>query len=595
MKAKIAGMVEEALGIAGNAAPAGELSVPDDAATQGHFSTNAAMRFAKERGMKPMDLAAEIAEKVRVSAPAGFFEKAEAAAPGFVNFWMSDDAWRMEFASIAVAVRRGAHGGSVYGTNDGMKGKAVMVEFTDPNPFKLFHIGHLMSNTIGESFARLYEAAGAKVIRANYQGDVGLHVAKAVWGMRRIGKVMPGEGDDIGLKMAFLGEAYAYGARAYEDGLETRGEIDALNEEIYAKKNDEVNGLYAAGRAWSLEYFEMLYARLGTKFERYYFESEMASPGLDVVDDGLGRGIFEKSDGAVVFPGEKYGLHTRVFVNSRGLPTYEAKELGLNKKKFEEYPLDLSVVVTGNEIVDYFRVLLAVMSLVLPPEVAERTRHMPHGMLRLPTGKMSSRTGDVITAEALLGQVKERLAEKVSERSALGEEERAAATEAIAVGAIKYSILKQNPGQDIVFDFEKSLSFEGDAGPYLQYAYARLRSILRKAREEFDSDVERAIANGIDGGAATGKIGTESELALIRRMAEFPDIVARAAARLAPSAVAAYCYKLAVAANKFYETTPILKDEDTERRAARLALASAAADILRTGLGLLGIVTLEKI
>ncbi len=575
----------------GGAVNDAEVVVPEgDPAKFGHFSTNAAMKFAKARGMAPMDLARAIAEKAAAAAaPEGFFEKVEAAAPGFVNFWVSDAAWRDELAAVAAAhdpmARAKAAGG--YG------GRTVMVEFTDPNPFKLFHIGHLMSNTIGESFARLYEAAGAKVIRANYQGDVGLHVAKAVWGMGTLKEVMPAENADIGLKMVFLGEAYARGAKAFEDEaqLEARGEIEALNEEIYAKRNPEVNALYAAGRAWSLEYFETVYARLGTKFDQYYFESEMASPGLDAVDAGLEKGVFEKSDGAVVFPGEKYGLHTRVFVNSRGLPTYETKELALNKKKFEEYAPDLSVIVTGNEVVDYFKVLLKAMALVLPPEVAERTRHVAHGMLRLPTGKMSSRTGDVITADALLAQVKERLREKVSERSTLGDDDREAVTEAIAVGAVKYSILKQNPGADIVFDFDKSLSFEGDAGPYLQYAYARLRSIARKAEEELGA----GTGDGSFAKDGLAKLATEHELALVRKIAEFPTVAAQAAARLAPSAVAAYAYKLAVAANKFYETTPILKDEEAARRAARLALAAEAARTLRAALDLLGMKVLERI
>ncbi len=574
-----------------------EVTVPEgDPAKFGHFSTNAAMRFAKTQGMKPMELAARIAEEARAAAPTGFFTKVEAAAPGFVNFWASDDAWREALASInagqdlATLIERPGS----FGRNHPYRGKTIMVEFTDPNPFKLFHIGHLMSNTIGESLARLYEAAGAKVVRANYQGDVGLHVAKAVWGMRQLKEVMPERDADIGLKMVFLGEAYARGAKAYEDdeNLEARGEIEALNEEIYAKRSDEVNALYAAGRAWSLKYFETVYARLGTKFDRYYFESDMASPGRDAVDAGLEKGIFRKSEGAIVFPGEDHGLHTRVFVNSRGLPTYEAKELALNKRKFEEFPsLDGSVIVTANEVNDYFKVLLKAMALVLPPEVAARTHHVGHGMLRLPTGKMSSRTGDVITADALLEQVKERLREKVSERSSLGPDDREAATEAIAVGAVKYSILKQNPGSAIVFDFEKSLSFEGDAGPYLQYAYARLRSIARKAEESLGAgtgggDLDR---EGLAG------LGTDEELALVRKLAEFPMVVAQAAARLAPNLVAAYTYKLAVAANKFYETTPILKDGSAPRRAARLALAAAAARTLHTALGLLGMQTLERI
>jgi arginyl-tRNA synthetase len=472
----------------------------------------------------------------------------------------------------------------VYGKNKNLAGKTVMVEFTDPNPFKLFHIGHLMSNTIGESFSRLYEATGAKVFRANYQGDVGLHVAKAVWGMEQTKKNMPGEHADLTEKMTFLGDAYATGSRAYDDesNLEARAGIDVLNEKIYSRSDATINELYDIGRKWSLEYFETVYARLGTKFDCYFFERDMVKEGLATVL--AHEDIFIKSEGATVFPGEKYGLHTRVFVSSRGLPTYEAKELGLNKKKFEEYSLDLSVIVTGNEVIDYFRVLLKAMELALPPEVAARTRHMPHGMLRLPTGKMSSRTGDVIAGESLLDKAKLALREKVSERSSLDDAEREAVTEAIAVGAIKYSILKQNPGQDIIFDFEKSLSFEGDSGPYLQYAYARLRSIIRKAGEERT-------------GAAVefAELDSEVELALMRKIFEFSDVVARAAESLTPNTVATYLHKLAVAANKFYETTPILKDENMKRRAARLALTNVAARTIASGLALLGIKAPEKI
>ena len=573
MKEKITTLLKGIIADDATAIPI-ELSVPDEPSF-GHYSTNVAMRLAKAQGKKPMELATELATKIAAKAPAGFFARVEAAPPGFVNFWLSDDAVREEFAKVAKDKK--------YGENEHLAGKTVMVEFTDPNPFKLFHIGHLMSNTIGEAFSRLYEAEGAKVFRANYQGDVGLHVAKAVWGMEHAKENMPGAHADLGERMAFLGDAYASGSRAYEDegDLEARGIIDVLNEKIYSRSNQAINELYDIGRKWSLEYFETVYARLGTKFDCYFFESEMAKEALETVS--AHEDIFVKSEGATIFPGEKYGLHTRVFVNSRGLPTYEAKELALNRKKFESYPLDLSVIVTGNEIVDYFKVLFKVMELVLPPQVAANTRHRPHGMLRLPTGKMSSRTGDVITGESLLEKAKLALREKVSERSSLDDLERETVTEAIAVGAIKYSILKQSPGQDIIFDFEKSLSFDGDSGPYLQYAYARLRSIIHKAGKEpiIDKDVTQ--------------LDSEIELALMRKIFEFPDVVARATESLTPNSVATYLHKLAVVANKFYETTPILKDEYEARRAARLALTEVAARTLAAGLHLLGITALEKI
>jgi len=551
-----------------------ELSIPDDPQF-GHYATNVAMRIAHAHGKKPLDLAEELRESLVRKAPADFFERVEVAAPGFINFWLTDDTIRK---ALAEASRHES-----FGSNHANKGSLMMVEFTDPNPFKLFHIGHLMSNTIGESFARLCEASGARVRRANYYGDVGLHIAKSLWGMQELASEMPPGDVSPNIKMEFLGKAYALGSKAYEEREDAKGAITEINKKIYERSDGAVNTLYDMGLAWSLAYFETVYKRLGTKFDDYFPESSVSGEGMDLVR--ARKDIFIESDGAIVFPGEHYGLHTRVFINSQGLPTYEAKELGLNKRKFELYPLALSIIVTGNEVKDYFNVLLKTMELVLP-EVAEKTKHMPHGMLRLPSGKMSSRTGDVITAEALLDNVKKELAARVSERSTLDEQDREAVTEAMAIGAIKYSILKQNPGQDIVFDFDTSLSFEGDSGPYLHYTYARLQSIVRKAENEFGAG---------HGGKNFSALDSAIELSLARKILDFPDVVSLAQERFAPSGVAAYLYRLAALANKFYETMPVLKEENKERREARLALASLAARTLRFGMSLLGITALEKI
>lgn len=541
-----------------------DISVPEEPKF-GHFSTNVAMRLAKAQGKKPLEFAQELAAEIMAKAPAGMFIKVEAVPPGFVNFWVSNDVIWKKFQTIA----EDEH----FGNGDGMKNEMAVVEFTDPNPFKFFHIGHLMSNAIGESIARLYEAAGAKVVRANYQGDVGLHVAKAIWGMQNAASSMPSDEAATSDKMKFLGDAYVTGSAAYEKEPEAKEAMIALNEKIYSRSDAEVNKLYDAGREWSLAYFETIYQQLGTKFDHYFFESEMAKEGVDLVR--AHKDIFIESEGATIFPGEKYGLHTRVFINSKGLPTYEAKELALNKEKFELYHPDLSVIITGNEIIDYFKVLLKAMELTLP-EVAAKTRHVPHGMLRLASGKMSSRTGDVITADSMLEQVREKLREYTSDDATL---------EPMSIVAVKYSILRQSPGQDIIFDFEKSLSVEGDSGPYVEYAYARLRSILRKAEVE-TVDFKNVDATLLD---------SENELALMRRIFEFPDIVARAAELNAPSGLVNCIYKLAVASNKFYETTPILKDENAGRRTARLALTEIAARTIKNGLNLLGITTLEKI
>ena len=290
-----------------------------------------------------------------------------------------------------------------------------MVEFTDPNPFKELHIGHLYSNAVGEAISRLFEANGAEVMRACYQGDVGMHVAKAIWGNAKKTQNSKVKTQNFNSKVKIYGEAYVFGTAAYEDNPEAAAEIKELNIKLYEAKSAEIMKLYKLGRRWSLLYFDSIYKRLGTKFDYFYFESEAARGGLKVVEEGLKKGVFEKSEGAVVFKGERYGLHTRVFVNSQGLPTYEAKELGLAPAKFADFPYDLSIIVTANEINDYFRVLLKCLDL-LYPDLAKRTRHIGHGFVKLPGAvKMSSRKGNVLTAEWLLDEAKKKVLEIASD------------------------------------------------------------------------------------------------------------------------------------------------------------------------------------
>jgi arginyl-tRNA synthetase len=294
----------------------------------------------------------------------------------------------------------------------------------------------------------------------------------------------------------------------------------------------------------------------------------------------LAKNIFEKSDGAVVFRGENFDshLHTRVFLNTEGLPTYEAKELGLAKIKASKYPADISISVTGNEINDYFKVVLRAMQ-ELMPDLAEKIKHLSHGMLRLPGGKMSSRTGQVITAEFLIEEVKKKVLEKIKERQ-LSEEEKNEISEKVSVGAIKYSILKQGIGKDIIFDFDKSLSFEGDSGPYLQYAYTRALSVLKKAEEA------GVTPEGSPQGSRELPSGDLTHL-----LYQFPEIVTRAYRELAPQFIVSYLIEVAGAFNSFYAQNQIIGSDD---EASRLALTRATSIVLKNGLDLLGIPVLER-
>jgi arginyl-tRNA synthetase len=293
--------------------------------------------------------------------------------------------------------------------------------------------------------------------------------------------------------------------------------------------------------------------------------------------------VFCESEGAVVYKGdEAKGLHTRVFINKEDLPTYEAKELGLAKIKYDTYPYDVSIIITGNEVNDYFKVLLDAMSKVFP-ELAAKTEHYSHGMLRLPTGKMSSRTGDVITAESLIADTKVRVMQKIAE-SDFSIEEKDTVAEAVAIGAIKYSILRQASGKDIIFDFEQSLSFEGDSGPYLQYAYARTRSLLAKAAGQ---------SKGSPWIYPRTPLGMPEKVHLLHKyLLRFPEVVLRAEEEREPHYIATYLIELAREFSSFYGNTIVLDGGPDE--SYKLALVSATSNILKKGLWLLGMPILEK-
>ncbi|MDE1941357.1 MAG: arginine--tRNA ligase [Patescibacteria group bacterium] len=545
-----------------------QLGYPEDPA-HGDLTTNLAMANAKRLKADPRALAEKVIAEFMKGAPSEV-EAVEIAGPGVINFKVKD-AW---FAEEALKIADDAH----YGQSHSLKGQKVMVEYTDPNPFKVFHIGHLMSNAIGESVSRLIQSSGAEVIRACYQGDVGLHVAKTIWAIMKKGvpaDLAAGKAEDekaVKDKVAWLGERYAEGA-SHDDDPEARKEILEMNKKIFDRSDDGINRIYDYGRKVSLEYFDSIYARLGTRFDRFFFESEVDENGLAAVNGFLDKGVFEKSDGAVVFKGEKHGLHTRVFITSQGLPTYEAKELGLNAEKFKLYPdLRRSIIVTANEQSDYFKVLLKVLSLIRP-DIAEKTRHMSHGILRFTTGKMSSRKGNVISAEQLIDDIRKLVKERIEDEEVCDE---------VAIAAIKYTILRQAIGGDVIFDSASSISFEGDSGPYLQYSAVRANSVIEKA-ETIKSIKSIKSVKSIKSIRVPEKVGN-----LERLLSRFPDVAERARQSYAPQIVANYLTALAAEFNSFYGRQVIL-DENDPLSPYHVALTRAFKTVMANGLWLLGI------
>jgi arginyl-tRNA synthetase len=548
MEEQLRNAISEALEKAGASGTVFAVEWPADI-SHGDYATNAAMAAAKTLGRNPRELADALAQTLRESL-AGVVSSIEVAGPGFINFTLARPV-------ISGIVKEAATLGSDWGRGSETEGKRYSIEYSCPNPFKEMHIGHLMSTVIGEALAGTIENGGATVIRDSYGGDVGPHVAKALWALREKGIAEPATAKEIG-------DAYAHGSRAYEESAEAKTEIDGLNRAIYQGTDAELMELWRKGRDVSLEAFREIYKVLSTHFDYYFFESETATPGMEVVQDGLARGIFEESEGAIIYKGEKKGLHTLVFVTSQGTPTYEAKELGLAFLIEERVPNDIRYILTAAEQVGHFAVVHAAME-DIAPLVARKTSHVPHGFLRLTSGKMSSREGNIITAAALIEEVLEKAKEK-NEDPLIAEQ--------VAVGAIKYMILRQAAGGDIMFDTEKSLSLDGDSGPYLQYALVRARSILAQASE--------------------GKDGTDAPDApytLERLLIRFPEVAALAVRDRTPHKITQYLTQLAGEWNSFYAQERI---RDGEYEGYKRAVAKTFVTTMENGLRILAIPAPER-
>ena len=523
--------------------------------------------YQKSLKKKPGKIAEEFVEKLKEKSLLRDGEailrgsKIEKAGPGFINFYISDEVIQENIKAPTFV-------------NDFLKGQKILLEFTDPNPFKQFHIGHLMSNTIGESISRIFEKNGAEVKRLCYQGDIGLHVAKAIWGIAQQKDFFPADQDSLEDKAKFLGDAYAYGSTQYEEAEEIKNEIQELNKTLFENKNVDVElqTYYAKGRKWSLEYFDKMYALLGTNFDKFYLETEVAPIGLEVIEKNK-ETLFKESEGAIIYDGEKEGLHTRVFVNSKGVPTYETKDLGLLLQKEKDFDYDQSIIITANEQNQYFQVVFSAMSKI-NSNITNKTTQIGHGMLRLPGGKMGSRTGNVITASELIGKVEGLVEEKIKDRD-INSDEKEDIKEVISIGALKYSILKQAIGKDIIYDFDKAISFEGDSGPYLQYAFTRCKSILEKT-ENREQRTESWKTTDLE-----------------RLLIQYKDVLEQALEDLAPQLIVTYLTKLASEFNSFYASEKILDDSDPNS-GYKVQITKAVQDTLKEGLDVLGIDVPER-
>ncbi len=522
--------------------------------SHGDFTTSIALIASKKLGKKPTEIAENL--KNELGKLEGV-EKIEVAGPGFINFFVAKDNLLDNISQILSS-------GDSFGTSENLASKKIMLEFADPNPFKIFHIGHLRNIALGETFARLLEAQGGQVMRVNYQGDVGMHVAKAIWGINHSDtKISDLENKSSKEKAEFLGKAYALGAKAYEDSEDSKAEIRQLNVKIY-KKDPDLQEVWEKGKSWSLSHFEEIYKRVGTLYERFYFESEVAEIGKKLVLENVDNGIFEKSEGAIVFHGD----HTRVFVTKEDYATYEAKDLALAKIKYQDFEYSRSIIITAHEQASYFKVVLEAMK-KLEPELAGKTEHYTFGFVSLKDEKMSSRLGNIIAGDWLLDEAKKKISENFKEMDEK-------TLEMVAVGAVKYSMLKFSRVSDISFSFDESISLEGNSGPYIQYTFARTQSVLAKK-------------------PANSNLGTADlepeELELVRMLAKFSEVIEEAGNNFSPNLLCIYLFELSQKFNLFYQKHKIIGGEKEE---FRLSLTKAVGQVIKNGLYLLGIESPEK-
>lgn len=531
------------------------LTVPDE--QFGDYATNVALQLSKKVGQNPR----ELAEAVVAALPDNdVIAETSIAGPGFINIKLTDQAlWQLANETQPPTSQRFAD-------------KSVVAEYSDPNPFKVLHAGHIYTTVVGDGIATLMEAAGATVHRVNFGGDVGMHVAKTMWViLQKLGGEHPEKLADIpdNERSEWLAACYVEGNNTYETDEAVRAEMVALNKRVYAlHKDDELDSpfaqIYWTCRDWSYQAFDDFYARMGTNMEKYYPESEVADLGTETVRTQLKKGVFEESEGAIVFPGDKHDLHTRVFINSEGLPTYEAKDIGLILQKYQDYHFDISVVVTDNEQQQYMAVILKAVE-QFAPELAAATLYIPHGKVKLAGGiKMSSRKGNIIRAVEVL---------KVTE-AAIRDAGREPNND-VVTAAIKYAFLKYRIGGDVIYDPAESVSLQGNSGPYLQYAHARARSILSKAQTK-PAAIEALEAD---------------ERSLVRKLSEYQGVVELATNELMPHHICTYLYELSQVFNRFYEHNRVIGHE---REAQRLALVERYADALKAGLTLLNIPAPER-
>ena len=523
----------------------------------GDIATPLSFELAKKLKKNPIQIAKDIAETIIL--PKGV-EKAETTG-GYINFFFDRKYFSKETTKKIIIEDKN------YGKGSKKKEK-VMVEYSQPNTHKSFHIGHLRNVCLGDALSNIMEFSGYETVRSNYIGDVGAHVAKCIWGyMKFYNGIIPEQN-----KGDFLGKVYSDADKKLKESEEYQEEYKTVLKNLYDEDKRTME-IWAMTRQWSLEEFNRIYDDLGVKFDIFLYESEVKEEGTKIARELLEKSIATNKDGAVIVDLKQFGLDEFVILRSDGTALYSTKDLALAKRKFEDFKIDLSLYVVGSEQKFYFKQLFKTLELMGFSQ-AKRCYHLSYELVMLEEGKMSSREGNIVLYSELKEFVKKEALNQVRERNISNAEN---ISEIVTIGALKYSMMKDN-NKRIIFNWKKALDFEGDTAPYIQYAHARASSILNKIdglKLEFDIDYLN-----------------EKEYKLLFMLSEFPEIVHKASVDYRPDYVSNYVYDIAKCFNEFYHECHVLNAETNKD--FRIALVKSTKIVLRNSLNLLGIKAPEE-
>ena len=519
---------------------------------------------------------------------------------GFLNLSMGDRAW----IQLLNAIDRDTHYGEKQATD---ASPLVMIEYSSPNTNKPLHLGHVRNNLLGWSLAQIMQANGNRVVKTNIVNDRGIHICKSMLAWLKYGN---GETPETSGKKGdhLIGDYYVAFDKHYRQEvkeLQAKYEAEGMTAEEAEKKakeeaplikeahdmlvkweqgDAEVRALWEKMNAWVYAGFDETYKKMGVSFDKIYYESQTYLKGKAKVEEGLQKGLFERhADGSVWADLTDEGLDQKLLLRSDGTSVYMTQDIGTAEMRFKDYPIDKMIYVVGNEQNYHFQVLSILLDR-LGFKWGKELVHFSYGMVELPNGKMKSREGTVVDADDLMELMVEdayKTSMELGKFDDMTEDERREIARIVGMGALKYFILKVDARKNMLFNPEESIDFNGNTGPFIQYTYARIRSILRKAQNS-------------PGSLSSSSSLNDKEVELIQKMSEYGTAVEQAGKDYSPSGIANYCYELTKVFNQFYHDYSILNEPDEQKRQTRLVIARNVAKILKNGMALLGIEVPER-